>query len=374
MRTVIDQLSVRWDVRNVAQTHRRTFVSNIDGSVQYYGVVPPLRRFGRPPATSQPVPVTARCGCRRGRPGSGLRREAQRLCRHAHNRRSFGFDWEDWGRWDALEVLQQASARFQTDPQRTYLTGHSMGGHGTWHIGTLFPDRFAAIGPSAGWISFSTYAGGQPAPTEDPVSQMLRRSLLAGDTFSRVQNLAYQGVYILHGERDDNVPVEQARTMRERLAKFHPDFVYREQPGAGHWWGNACCDWPAMFAFFADHELPRPEQVERVNFATPGPAVSPRCFWATVAAQVTARTAQSRQSAIQSRHADDFRDARTTCIGWRCSWVRCGATQKDAADFTSLTVDLDGVKLADIPLGQQEVAVARAERSGVARHRRARCD
>jgi len=32
-----------------------------------------------------------------------------------------------------------------------------MGGHGAWQIGSLYPDRFAAIGPSAGWLSFDSY-------------------------------------------------------------------------------------------------------------------------------------------------------------------------------------------------------------------------
>ena len=43
--------------------------------------------------------------------------------------------------------------------RRTYLTGHSMGGHGTWHLGVTFPDRFAAIAPGRGWISMWSYAG-----------------------------------------------------------------------------------------------------------------------------------------------------------------------------------------------------------------------
>jgi S-formylglutathione hydrolase FrmB len=30
------------------------------------------------------------------------------------------------------------------------LTGHSMGGHGTWHLGVHDAGRFAVIGPSAG--------------------------------------------------------------------------------------------------------------------------------------------------------------------------------------------------------------------------------
>ena len=41
------------------------------------------------------------------------------------NRRPYGFDWEDWGRHDAMEVLALAQAKFETDPRQTYLT-HSM--------------------------------------------------------------------------------------------------------------------------------------------------------------------------------------------------------------------------------------------------------
>ena len=145
------------------------------------------------------------------------------------------------------------------------------------------------------------------AAADDPVSQMLRRPLAASDTLARVQNLAYPGVYILHGERDDNVPVEQARTMREQLAKFHPDFVYKEQPGAGHWWGNACCDWPPLFAFFADHELPPNEKVERIDFATPGSRRFAALLLGHGGCASPTRANQSRESAIQSRYADCVR-------------------------------------------------------------------
>lgn len=349
-RNVIDQLSVDWNVRHASQTHRRTFLSDIDGSVQYYAVVPPLA------GSTEPNQLPSLFLSLHGAGVEGEGQAAVYLAKpHAYviaptNRRPFGFDWEDWGRWDALEVLQQASTRFHTDPQRTYLTGHSMGGHGTWHIGSLFPDRFAAIGPSAGWVSFSSYAGGPSGLADDPVSQMLRRPLLAGDTLARIQNLTAQGVYVLHGDRDDNVPVEQARTMREQLAKFHPDFVYKEQPGAGHWWGNACCDWPPLFAFCGDHVMPRSEQVERVNFVTPGPNVSPRCFWVTVAAQ--------QQPGQLSRVDLQFqRDTHT--ISGTTENVRRLALQlsvlraADAGGLPSLTIAVDGTTLSDIPLEQK---------------------
>ena len=54
-------------------------------------------------------------------------------------------------------VLDQVTKSLAFDPTRVYLTGHSMGGHGTWILGSTYPDRFGAIGPSAGWISFWSY-------------------------------------------------------------------------------------------------------------------------------------------------------------------------------------------------------------------------
>lgn len=35
----------------------------------------------------------------------------------------------------AIATLDAASAEFNADPQRTYLTGISMGGYGAWEIG-----------------------------------------------------------------------------------------------------------------------------------------------------------------------------------------------------------------------------------------------
>jgi dienelactone hydrolase len=261
----------------------------------------------------------------------------------ATNRRPFGFDWEDWGRLDALEVLEQSSNRFQTDPARCYLTGHSMGGHGTWHIGTLYPDRFAAIAPSAGWISFSTYAGGPP--TDSPVTpwtDVLRRSTTGSDTLARKGNLASQGVYILHGDQDDNVPVDQARTMREELSKFHPDFVYKEQPGAGHWWGNLCVDWPPIFRFFADHQIPASQSVRSIDFTTPAPHLSPRYHWATIEQQIRpgdishAKLSLDPQAGKLSGTTSNVQMLRVAKEAWQAS------SEANAVKPESLEIQLDG--------------------------------
>jgi len=55
-------------------------------------------------------------------------------------------------------------------------------------------------------------------------------ALLGGcDPFRHFRLLRY-GVYILHDEKDDNVPVAQARFMRELLGEFHPDFARGTAP------------------------------------------------------------------------------------------------------------------------------------------------
>ena len=62
------------------------------------------------------------------------------------------------GGWNAdtlNALLDDVLARYKIDPDRVYLTGLSMGGFGTWELGTAHPERFAAIAPICG--------GGTPA-------------------------------------------------------------------------------------------------------------------------------------------------------------------------------------------------------------------
>jgi dienelactone hydrolase len=209
------------------------------------------------------------------------------------NRRPFGFDWEDWGRIDFAEAAAHARATLVHDDRRQWLTGHSMGGHGTWQLGAHFPGEFAAIAPSAGWISFGSYVGATAAgaaakdgAATDPAAAMLLRAGRASDTLALKENYLQQGVYVLHGDADDNVPVSEAREMFRQLAAIsHPDFCYYERPGAGHWWGNECVDWPPLTQFLFRHALPAPETNLSVRFRTVSPQVSSRNGWARVLQQ-----------------------------------------------------------------------------------------
>jgi len=47
-------------------------------------------------------------------------------------------------------LLDHAAATWTIDPERTLVTGYSMGGMGTWTIAARFPDRFGAAIPMAG--------------------------------------------------------------------------------------------------------------------------------------------------------------------------------------------------------------------------------
>ncbi len=249
-----------------------TFFSGIDMSVQYYAVVP---RAAPEPGSSHAdkpglalslhgasVEATSQAAAYAPKPDLVI------VC--PTNRRPFGFDWEDWGRVDALEALTHATSHVGIDRRRQYVTGHSMGGHGTWQLGVLHPELFAAIAPSAGWLSFETYAAaraGADTPTSDPVMRVLRDAARSSDTIAKLDRLRGKGVYILHGDADDNVPVSEARRAREELKALDIPFEFHEQPGAGHWWdidgkdkrapntGAACVDWPGIFEMFATRSL-----------------------------------------------------------------------------------------------------------------------
>ena len=274
-------------LRKPGETYKQTFVSEIDGSVQYYGVNP-----SRNPGPNQAMYLSlhgASVEAIGQADAYSPKGDGYLVC--PTNRRPYGFDWEDIGRLDALEVLHDAETTLKTDPTRTYLTGHSMGGHGTWQLGVLFPGRFAAIAPSAGWIAFSGYGGGKIWPREEPLGGMLNRANSSSDTLKMKSNYAQEAVYVLHGDADDNVPVTEAREMRKQLEPFHRRLDWYEQPGAGHWWDNSpepgadCVDWLPIFDLFSRTRVPSDAQTRHVDFMTPAPGISAVNHWVTLEQQ-----------------------------------------------------------------------------------------
>jgi dienelactone hydrolase len=275
-------------VRNANQKHSRTFISGIDGSVQYFAVTPPTDAVVDQPESAQGLVLTLHGASveARGQANAYGAKDGVYIVAPT-NRRPFGFDWEDWGRLDAIEVLDLASELFNADPARVYLTGHSMGGHGTWSIGAYHAGRFAAIAPSAGWRDFWSYGGGGVFDTDSAVGRLLDRAANGSRTMLMKDNYFDLGVYVLHGDADDNVPVDQARHMRDQLAQTHTNFGYYEQPGAGHWWGNRCVDWAPIFSMFDYSRING--SARHVDFTTVDPGIASNRAWVTIQQQVIAR-------------------------------------------------------------------------------------
>ncbi|HEY3783257.1 MAG TPA: prolyl oligopeptidase family serine peptidase [Fimbriimonadaceae bacterium] len=281
----LDETSTKFRIRKSTQTRKETYISPVDDSVQYYAVVPP----------PDPMPGLAMMLSLHG---AGVEASGQAdaysskdwayvAC--ATNRRPYAFDWEDWGREDGLDVLKVAAKEYATDPQHTYVTGHSMGGHGTWQFGALFPDKWAAIAVSAGWASFYTYVGVPLNAHPAPIAGIFQRAAATSNTMALLSNYNDEGVYILHGGADDNVPVEEARNMHAALSAFDLDTVYHEQPGVGHWWstpltkGASCLEWPEMMDYLKAHTK---REAKTIDFTTVDLAVSPSYNGVTILGQI----------------------------------------------------------------------------------------
>jgi dienelactone hydrolase len=346
----LSEATLKLRVRKPDETRKITFISDIDGSVQYYAVRPAV------PLPGEKGPLALFLSLH----GAGVEAIGQAdayspknwgdiVC--PTNRRPFGFDWEDWGRIDAMEVLAQAENRLHPDPRRIYLTGHSMGGHGTWQVGAQYAGDFAAIGPSAGWISFDTYGGrgGRLAPNETPppTDEILQRGRTPSDTFTLSMNYASLGIYILHGEDDDNVPITEAESMVKNLETFHHDFIFHRQPKAGHWWdasdepGADCVDWADLFDFFSRHSLPADDEVRTVNFVTASPGVTARMHWATILNQI--------HSLQFSRIDIRWDPGKRRYVGTTENVSRLALDMKAVQPGEPFEVDLDGGKIESIP-------------------------
>jgi pimeloyl-ACP methyl ester carboxylesterase len=275
-KNLVDEASVLYHVKTPQDRYSRTFVSNIDGSVQYFSV-----KEGDLKTDEQPAMFLSVHGASveaRNQAASYKAKDWGHVFAPT-NRRPFGFNWEDWGRWDAMEVQKIAEDMYGTDPKRTYLTGHSMGGHGTWHLGATFPNKWAAIAPISGWYSLFSYAGKEKTDKESAIEHMFTRSNHASHTLELSRNYLHHGVYIQHGDADETVPVEQARFMRKHLGEFHPDFAYLEYEDKKHWFG---IDFHTIFDYFKWHSIPENDVVKTFEFRTVNPGVSSESRYVTL--------------------------------------------------------------------------------------------
>ncbi|MFO0706666.1 MAG: hypothetical protein U0412_07400 [Nitrospira sp.] len=145
-----------------------------------------------------------------------------------------------------LAVLDRIQQRYHVDPDRVFLTGMSNGGIGTWLIGMHQAPRFAGLAPMASGL-------------DDVLMPFLA-------------NLRTTPVYIIHGAKDQVMPVELSRTISRELAAIGYPHIYREHQrehpmAGGHYFPRE--ELPDLVAWFnAQRRNPVPTALTVVREAS----------------------------------------------------------------------------------------------------------
>ena len=105
-----------------------------------------------------------------------------------------------------LKLIEQVSKAYAIDPGRIYLTGHSMGGRGSWFLASRHPQKFAAIVPLA------------DGPTE----------------LSWVNSLKHVPVWAFHGTKDDLAPFERTEQFVNALKAAGGEVKFTPLPDRDH--------------------------------------------------------------------------------------------------------------------------------------------
>lgn len=105
---------------------------------------------------------------------------------------------QSWSDEAVLGLLDEIIKKHRVDTTRVYLTGLSMGGYGTWSLGTKYPDRFAAIAPICGGGDFLPVL--LPAPGKEAALKRLP-------------------IWAFHGAKDSLVPLSESERMVDALKK-----------------------------------------------------------------------------------------------------------------------------------------------------------
>ena len=151
------------------------------------------------------------------------------------------------GEQDVLDIIGEVQQNYKIAPDRIYLTGHSMGGWGTWWIGLRHPDLFASICPMAGF-----------SPLE---------------LLPNAENLA---PFIIHDQDDPIVNIEHSRKAVKELQQLKVFYEYREEQGYGHQSQMIGDNLDRVFQWMNRYR--RPDKPESVTYVTRTPQCG-KAYW-----------------------------------------------------------------------------------------------
>jgi dienelactone hydrolase len=149
----------------------------------------------------------------------------------ANSRGRFG-NYTGASQQDVFDVTDAVIREYKIDPSRIFLTGHSMGGFGTWLVASSKPGLFAAV---------AAVSGGPPAQ---------------GDALTALlDKLKAVPAMIVHGAQDGIVPVQLSRNMAAAAGKAGVKVTYLEVPDGDHL-SVVASTFPAILDFFDKNAKP----------------------------------------------------------------------------------------------------------------------
>ena len=140
--------------------------------------------------------------------------------------------FEGIGEQDVLRAISKAKTAFRIDDDRVYLMGISMGGHGTYSVGTRHPELFAALASICGGGGFF-----HVFMDDKQIEAMTPRERFRAEGRSawvQADALLHTPIFIAHGDKDTSVTVEYSRFIVKLLQAWGYDVRYWEHPGKGH--------------------------------------------------------------------------------------------------------------------------------------------
>jgi len=182
-----------------------------------------------------------------------------------HGRGNTGY--KGIGEKDVMRAVEITRKKLLVDPDRIYLMGASMGGGGTWHVGSLHPDVFAAVLPICGGWDYHTWTEPEDFAGLTPLSRFREE---ARSSYSHVESLLSTPVFVNHGDADSSVSVKSQRYITRLMQRWGYDIRYWEHPGWGH--DRFEKDYDVLATWMLQYELNRnPHEVRvrshRLSFA-----------------------------------------------------------------------------------------------------------
>jgi polyhydroxybutyrate depolymerase len=136
-------------------------------------------------------------------------------------------DNKDLKFFDAL--FDHVTSRYNVDLRRVYLTGMSMGAYFSNLLASKRSERIAAIAPHSGGLGVLGFQG--------------------------IKAKRKYGVFIVQGDADRIVKVEEGRTSRDAYKKEGHPVEYVEVQGMGHAWARKEDITARMWKFFLDNPM-----------------------------------------------------------------------------------------------------------------------